>query len=194
MNEYYFNYHHGKTDKPSVVLFFTFLLSFTALLLSWVFANGLLAVFSIFIAVGSFKYLIKRMHKKIRQTEHIITNEDDFSCSKYKQLAYKDIVHIHVPIKEIGALGSDIYERYKRSDIELPYLTFTITMLSGEKLTWTLNEWGGLYNSKKDFEIFFAFLAQITLKIHELHTVEDNEIRYLKILDQNGDWNIKPVK
>ena len=194
MKEYYFNYHHGKTDKPSFVLYFTFLLSFTALLLSWPLANGLLAAFSFFIAVVSLKYLIKRMCKKIRQTAHIITNEDDFSCFDYKQLAYKDIVHVHAPIKQIGALGSDIHEQYLRSDIDLPYLTFTITMSSGEKLSWTLNEWGGLYNSKKDFETFFAFLTQITNKIYQLYAVEDNEIRYLKILDQNGDWSIKAIK
>ncbi|CAI8798436.1 hypothetical protein [Chryseobacterium sp. IT-36CA2] len=190
MNEYYFNYKSSGPDKPGVILYFTFIMSLSASLLLCVLANGLLAIFSFLIAIILFINLRKRMHHKIRQKEHIITSENDFSCIRSRKIAYRNIIHIHVPVEEIGALGSDIYERYKNSDIDLPYLNFTITMSSGEKIEWILNEWGGFYNSKKDFETFFIFLVEITTKIHQLYDTGHIESRYLKILDQNGDWNL----
>jgi hypothetical protein len=68
----------------------------------------------------------------------------------------------------------------------------SITTGNGKEFCWVLNEWGGLYNSKEDFSVFFEFLTALTDQLFQNYHGGKSPTSYLKILDKNGIWE-RPV-
>lgn len=67
------------------------------------------------------------------------------------------------------AIGGLQLDYYKNTDVDTPYLEFSITAQNGKMLNWILNEWGRIYNSEEEFLIFFNFLTALTNQLHQLY-------------------------
>lgn len=125
------------------------------------------------------------MASERQSTEIVSLSKEGFTSSCFGSVLFSEIYSIRVPVKEIGLLGGLQYDYYKKTEADIPYLEFSITTQDGKILNWILNEWGGLYNSKEDFLIFFDFLKALT---DQLYHASEPYNSYLKILDEKGCW------
>ena len=87
--------------------------------------------------------------------------------------------------RAIGGLQRDFC---KNTDLDTPYLEFSITTQDGKTLNWILNEWGEIYNSQEEFSIFFNFLTALTNQLYQLYHTNEPYNSYLKILGEKGSW------
>ena len=192
MNTYSFRFNNSK--KTSTILFWFF----TTLLTIPLTATTLLAhsdpLFPTWLLLISLPLMLVAIYKLFKaaserqSTEIISLSKEGFSSSRFGSVLFPEIHSIRVPIKEIGLFGGLQLDYYKKTDADIPYLEFSITTRDGKMLNWILNEWGGLYNSKEDFSIFFNFLTALTDELYQLYHTNEPYNSYLKILDEKGSW------
>lgn len=192
MNTYRFRFNNSK--KTSTILFWFF----TTLLTIPLTATGLLkhsqALFPPWLLLISLPLMLVAIYKlfkvasKRQSTEIVSLSKEGFTSFCFGSTLFSEIRSIRVPVREIGLLGGTQPDYYKKTDADFPYLEFSITTRDGKVLNWVLNEWGGLYNSKEDFSIFFNFLTALTDQLYQLYHANEPYNSYLKILDENGCW------
>jgi len=130
-------------------------------------------------------YRLFKVASGMQSTEIVSLSKEGFTSSCFGSVLFSEIHSIRVPVREIGLLGGTQLDYYKKTDTDFPNLEFSITTRDGKILNWILNEWGGLYNSKEDFLIFFDFLKELT---DQLYHASEPYNSYLKILDEKGSW------
>lgn len=195
MNTYRFRFNNGKKISATLFWFFTTLLTvtltsativllanphplFPAWLLLLYMPLTLMAIYNLF-----------KVASKRRAAEIVSLNKDGFTSSRFGAVLFSEIQSIRIPVREIGLLGGLQLDYYKNRDADIPYLEFTLITRNGKTINWMLNEWGGLYNSKEDFTVFFNFITALTDELYQLYHVNEQHNRYLKILDEKGFWD-----
>ncbi|MBB6235846.1 hypothetical protein HDC90_000446 [Pedobacter sp. AK013] len=133
-------------------------------------------------------YNLVKLASRRQSAEIISLSNEGFSSSCFGSVLFSEINCIRVPVREIRLLGGLPLDYYNKTDVNIPYLEFSITTYNGKKLKWVLNEWGGLYNAEEEFLIFFNFLTALTDKLYQLYYANKSFNCYLKILDENGSW------
>lgn len=198
MNTYRFHFNNGQKISAILFWFFATLLTISLTSISIVllahphplFPTWLLLIYLPLMLMAIYR-LFKVTSEK-RPTEIVSLNNDGFISSCFGSVLFSEIQAIRVPAREIGLLGGLRHDYYKKTDADIPYLEFSITTQNGKMLKWILNEWGGLYNSKEDFLIFFNFITALTNQLHQLYHVNEQDNSYLKILDEKGSWERLP--
>ena len=194
MHIYRFRFNNSKKTSILLFWFFTILLTIpltgiTIVLLPDshpLFPAGLLLILLPLTLIAI--YNLFKLAPRRRSAEIISLSNEGFSSSCYGSVLFSEINCIWVPVREIGLLGGLPLDYYKRTDVNTPYLEFSITTCDGKKLKWILNEWGGLYNSEEEFLIFFNFLTALTDKLYQLYHANKSFSSYLKIFDEKGFW------
>ncbi|MFA4868000.1 MAG: hypothetical protein WC623_07375 [Pedobacter sp.] len=192
MNTYYFGFNNGKKDGTILVWFFTTLLSITltaTILLTY--ADALFPTWLLLISFPLLLVAIYRLFKagtERKSREIVSISKGGFISSSFGSVLFSEIQSIAVPVREIGLLGGLQLDNYKKTEADIPYLKFSISTLDGKRLNWTLNEWGGLYNTEEEFSIFFNFLTALTDQLYQLYQADEPFNCYLKILDEKGSW------
>jgi len=192
MNTYRFHFNNGKKDSTILFWFFTTLLTIvlTATILlvhpdplfpAWLLMISLPLMF---LAV----YKLVKVASERRSGEIISLSKEGFTSSYFGSVLFSEIRSIQVPARQIGLLGGLQRDFYKNTDVDIPYLEFSITTQDGKTLNWILNEWGGIYNSEEDFSIFFNFLTALTNQLYQLYHTNEPYNSYLKILGEKGSW------
>lgn len=190
MNTYRFRFNNSKKTSAILFWFFATLLtvSLTAigLLPHPVFPSWLLPVSLPMVLVAV--YRLYKAASDRQSTEIISLSKDGFASFCFGLVLFSEIRSIRIPAREIALLGGKQYDYYKQTDADFPNLVFSITLDNGKTLNWVLCEWGGLYNSKEDFSIFFNFLSALTDQLYQLCHSNESYNSYLKILDEKGCW------
>ena len=192
MNTYRFRFNNSKKTSTILFWFFTTLLTIplTAIVLL-AHSHPIFPAWLLLISLPLMLAAIFRLFKVVSQrqsTEIVSLSKEGFTSSCFGSALFSEIRSIRVPVKEIGLLGGTQLGYYKKTDADFPYLEFSITTRDGKVLNWILNEWGGLYNSKEDFSIFFNFLTALTDQLYQLYHAKEPYNSYLKILDEKGSW------
>lgn len=192
MKTYQFRFNNSSKTVSILIWFFTALLTITLTVsvllmpsesyyLSWVLVIIIpLMVISI--------YRLYQLASKRQSIEIITLSKNGFTSSCFGSVLFSDINSVKIPAKEISLLGGEKYDYYKRTELNTPHLIISIKTNDGKMLRWVLGEWGGLYNSKEDFLVFFEFLTVLTDQLYLLYHDNEPTHRYLKILDENGFW------
>ena len=116
--------------------------------------------------------LFKASSKRL-STEIIRFDKDGFTSACFGSVLFSDIIAIKVPAREISLLGGEKYDYYKKTESYTPNLVISITTANSNVFCWVLNEWGGVYNSKEDFNVCFEFLTALTDQMFQyLHADE----------------------
>jgi hypothetical protein len=192
MNTYRFRFNNSKKTSTILFWFFTTLLtiSLTAIILVThshpVFPTGILLISLPLMLVAIYR-LFKAASER-QSTDIVSLSEKGFTSFCFGCALFSEIRSIQIPAREIALLGGRAYDYYKQTDADFPNLIFSITIGDGKTLNWVLNEWGGLYNSKEDFSIFFEFLTVLTDQLYQLYHAKEPYNSYLKILDEKGSW------
>ena len=192
MNTYHFHFNNGKKNSTILFWFFTTLLTIalTAIVLlapqDPLFPPWLLLILLplMFMAI----YRLFKAASKRRSGEIVSLSTEGFTSSCFGSVLFSEIHSIQVPVRQIGLLGGLQHDYYKNTDVDIPYLEFSITTQNGKVLNWRLNEWGGIYNSKEEFLIFFNFLTALADQLYQLYHANEPYNSYLKILDEKGLW------
>ena len=192
MNTYRFRFNNNKKTSAILFWFFATLLavSLTAIVLV-VHSDPLFPAWLLLISLPLMLMAIYRLFNvasKRQSTEVVSLSKEGFVSSCFGSTLFSEIRSIQVPAKEIALLGGKQYDYYKQTDADYPHLVFTITLGNGKTLNWILCEWGGFYNSKEDFSIFFNFLTTLTDQLYQLYHANEPYNSYLKILDEKGSW------
>lgn len=192
MNTYRFRFNNSKKTSTILFWFFVTLLTIpltTTILLTHshpLFPAWLLLIFLPLMLVAIYKLF--KVAPARRSTEIVSLSKEGFTSSCFGAVLFSEIHSIRIPVRQIGLLGGLQSDYYKKTDADIPYLEFSITTRDGKMLNWILNEWGGLYNSKEDFSIFFNFLTALTNQLYQLYHANEQYNSYLKILDEKGSW------
>lgn len=192
MNTYRFHFNNGKKDSTILFWFFTTLLTIaltaTVLLLhpDPLFPAWLLLILLPLMFMGI--YRLVKVASKRRSGEIVSLSKEGFTSSCFGSVLFSEIHSIQVPVKQIGLLGGRQEDFYKNTDVDTPYLEFSITTQDGKRLNWILNEWGGIYNSEEEFSIFYNFLTTLTNQLYQLYHANEPYNSYLKILGEKGSW------
>lgn len=192
MNTYRFRFNNSKKSSTILFWFFTTLLTVTlttTVLLAH--SHPLFPAWLLLISLPLMLMAIYRLFKVAseRRSEEIVSlSKEGFTSSCFGSVLFSEIHSIQVPVREIGLLGGLQFDYYKKADADTPYLEFSITTRDGKMLNWILNEWGGLYNSKEEFSIFFNFLTALTDQLYQLYHANEPYNSYLKILNEKGSW------
>lgn len=192
MDTYHFRFNNSR--KTLTILFWFFASLLTVSLTTIVLLPYTHPVFPAWLLLISFPLMfvaIYRLYKaaSVRQSTEIISlSKDGFASFCFGSALFSEIRSIRIPAREIALLGGKQYEYYKQTDVDFPNLVFSITLDNGKTLNWVLCEWGGLYNSKEDFSIFFKFLSALTDKLYQFYHANESCNSYLKILDEKGCW------
>lgn len=192
MNTYRFRFNNSKKTSTILFWFFTALLTIPltiSIFLTYsdpLFPPWLLLIFLPLMLVAIYR-LFKAASER-QSTETVSLNKEGFTSLCFGAILFSEIHSIQVPVREIGLLGGLQLDHYKKTDDDTPHLEFSITSRDGKTLNWVLNEWGGLYNSKEDFSIFFNFLTALTDQLYQLYHANEPYDSYLKILDEKGSW------
>ena len=192
MNTYRFHFNNGKKNSTILFWFFTTLLTIalTAIVLL-LHPDPLFPAWLLLISLPLMFMAIYRLFKvasKRRSGEIVSLSKEGFTSSCFGSVLFSEIHSIQVPVKQIGLLGGLQQDYYKNTDVDIPYLEFSITTRNGKMLNWRLNEWGGIYNSEEEFSIFFNFLTALTNQLYQLYHDNEPYNSYLKILDEKGSW------
>ncbi|RQO64823.1 hypothetical protein DBR43_31580 [Pedobacter sp. KBW06] len=192
MNTYQFRFNNNKKNSTILFWFFAALLTIPLTTIGFLMRSQplyppwLLLVLLPLTLVSIYKLLKLASAKK--SMEIISLNKDGFTSLCFGPALFSEIHSIRVPVRQIGLLGGLPSDYYKNTDADIPYLEFSIIIRDGKTLNWVLNEWGGLYNSKEDFSIFFNFLTALTDQLYQLYHTNESYNSYLKILDEKGSW------
>ncbi|MNJ91509.1 hypothetical protein D3C87_91610 [compost metagenome] len=192
MNTYRFSFNNSKKTSTILFWFFTTLLTIpltAAILLAR--SHPPFPAWLLLISLPLMLVAIYRLFKVVSErqsTEIVSLSKEGFTSLNFGSALFSEIHTIRIPVREIGLLGGTPFDYYKKTDADFPYLEFSITTQDGKMLKWILNEWGGLYNSKEDFSIFFNFLTALTDRLYQLYHVKEPYNSYLKILDEKGSW------
>ncbi|WP_157262990.1 hypothetical protein [Pedobacter steynii] len=133
-------------------------------------------------------YQLFKVASERKSTEIISVSKEGFTSLYFGSVLFSEIHSIRVPIWQMALFGGLQQDYYKKTDVDTPYLEFSITTRDGKTLNWVLNEWGGLYNSEEEFSIFFTFLTVLTDQLYQLYYINEPYNSYLKILDEKGSW------
>jgi hypothetical protein len=192
MKTYQFCFNNNNKTLAILFWFFTTLLTITLTTTIVVIPSE--AYFPSWLLLLSFPLMlisIYRLYKvasKRKSIEIITLNKEGFTSSCFGSVLFSDIRAIKIPAREISLLGGVNYDYYKRTEADTPHLVISITTYDGKILHWVLEEWGGFYNSKADFLVFFEFLTALTDQLYQLYYDNKPTCNYLKILDENGSW------
>jgi len=192
MNTYHFRFNNSK--KTATILFWFFALLLTVSLTTIILlahSHPLFPAWLLLISLPLMFMAIYRLFKVASQrqsTEIVSLSKEGFTSSCFGSALFSEIRSIQIPVREIALLGGKQYDYYKQTEADFPILVFSITIGDGKTLNWVLGEWGGLYNSKKDFSIFFNFLTALTDQLYQLYHANEPYNSYLKILDEKGSW------
>ncbi|WP_426325686.1 hypothetical protein [Pedobacter sp. R-06] len=192
MNTYRFHFNNGKKDSTILFWFFTTLL--TIVLTATVLLVHPDPLFPAWLLVISLPLMFLAIYKLVkvaserRSGEIVSLSKEGFTSSYFGSVLFSEIRSIQVPARQIGLLGGLQRDFYKNTDVDTPYLEFSITTQDGKTLNWILNEWGGIYNSEEDFSIFFNFLTALTNQLYQLYHTNEPYNSYLKILGEKGSW------
>jgi hypothetical protein len=192
MNTYRFHFNNGKKTSTFLFWYFTTLLTIplTAIVLL-VHPDPLFPAWLLLISIPLMLMSIYRLFKvasKRKSAEIVSLGKEGFTSSCFGSVLFSEIHTIRIPLRQIGLMGGLQLDYYKSIDVDTPYLEFSITTGDGKMLNWILNEWGGLYNSKEEFSIFFNFLTALTDQLYQLYHTNEPYNSYLKILDEKGSW------
>lgn len=192
MNTYRFRFNNSRKTSTILFWFFAVLLSvsLTAIVLV-VHSDPLFPAWLLLISMPLMLMAIYRLFKAAserRSAEVVSLSKEGFTSSCFGSVLFSEIYSIRVPVREIGLLGGLQPDYYKKTDADTPYLEFSVTTQDGKILNWILNEWGGLYNSKEEFSIFFNFLTALTDQLYQLYHANEPYKSHLKILDEKGSW------
>jgi hypothetical protein len=189
---YCFRFNNGKKTSAILFWFFTTLLTITlTAVVLVVHSDPLFPAWLLLISFPLMLMAIYRLFKAVSEThstEIVSLSKEGFTSSCFGSVLFSEIRSIQIPAREISLLGGRQYDYYKQTDADIPNLVFSITIGDGKTLNWVLNEWGGLYNSKEDFSIFFDFLTALTDQLYQLYHTNEPYNSYLKILDEKGSW------
>jgi len=196
MNTYHFRFNNGK--KTSTILFWFF-----ATLLTVSLTGAMIVVlpnprplFPAWILLISFPLMLMAIYRLFKvatkrgASDIISLSQEGFISSCFGEVLFSEIQSIQVPVREISLLGGLQWAYYKKTDADPPNLKFSIATKDGKMLTFILNEWGGLYNSKEDFSVFFNFITVLADHLYQLHYPNEPYKSYLKILDEGGLWRM----
>jgi hypothetical protein len=177
MNTYRFRFNNSKKTSTILFWFFTTLLtiSLTAIILV-THSHPVFPTWILLISLPLMLVAIYRLFKAAseRQSTDIVSlSEKGFTSFCFGCALFSEIRSIQIPAREIALLGGRAYDYYKQTDADFPNLIFSITIGDGKTLNWVLNEWGGLYNSKEDFSIFFEFLTVLTDQLYQLYHAKE---------------------
>lgn len=192
MDTYRFRFNNSKKTATILLWFFTALLTISLTALVLVIHSD--PLFPIWLLLISFPLMLLAIYKLFKvaserqSVETISLGKDGFTSSCFGSVLFSEISSIQVPAREISLLGGRPYDYYKQTDVDVPHLLFSITIGNCKTLSWILNEWGGLYNSKEDFSVFFNFLTALTNQLYQIHYSNEANGSYLKILDEKGFW------
>lgn len=194
MNTYRFRFSNSKKNSTILFWFFTTLLTIpltitTIILLrdpKPLFPAWLLLILLPLTLVAIYKLFKVASEKK--STEIITLSKEGFTSLYFGSVLFSEIHSIRVPVRQMGLFGGLQRDYYKKTDVDIPYLEFSISTRDGKTLNWVLNEWGGLYNSEEEFSIFFTFLTVLTDQLYQLYHINEPYNSYLKILDEKGSW------
>lgn len=192
MKTYQFRFNNNKKTVAILLWFFSTLLTIT--LTTTILVVPVEDYFPNWLLLFTFPLMLLSIYKlyKVasrRQSIEIITiNKEGFTSSCFGSVLFSEITSIKIPAREISLLGGVNYDYYKRTEADIPHLVTSITANDGKTFCWVLDEWGGLYNSKEDFSVFFDFLTALTDQIYQLYHDNETVSTYLKILDENGSW------
>ena len=192
MNTYRFRFNNSKKTTAILFWFFATLLSVSLTVIVLVAHSD--PLFPTWLLLISIPLMLMAMYRlfnaasKRQSTEIVSLSKEGFTSSCFGSVLFSEIHTIQVPVREIGLLGGLQLDYYKKTDADTPYLEFSITTRDGKILNWILNEWGGLYNSKEEFLIFFSFLKALTDQLYQLYHAKEPHKIYLKILDEKGSW------
>lgn len=192
MNTYRFRFNNSRKTSTILFWFFTTLLTITlttTVLLTH--SHPLFPAWLLLISLPLMLMAIYRLFKVVserKSAEIISLSKEGFTSSCFGSVLFSEIHSIRVPVRQIGLLGGLQPDYYKKTDADIPYLEFSITTRDGKMLNWILNEWGGLYNTKEEFSIFFTFLTALTDQLYQLYHANEPYNSYLKILDEKGSW------
>ncbi|MCL1664910.1 hypothetical protein M2T78_11650 [Elizabethkingia ursingii] len=194
MNTYHFHFNNGK--KTSTILFWFFATLLTVSLTGATIVllpNPLFPAWLLLISFPLMLIAIYRLFKVAanrRSIDIISLSQKGFISSCFGEVLFSEIQSIQVPVREIGLLDGLQWDYYKKTDADPPNLKFSIVTRDGKILTFILNEWGGLYNSKEDFSVFFNFITVLADHLYQLHYPNESYKSYLKILDEEGFWRM----
>ncbi|MCZ4244214.1 hypothetical protein [Pedobacter punctiformis] len=191
MKIYRFRFNNSKKTLPILFWFFATLITISLTIILFTVSDPLFPSWLLLISIPLMFIAIYKLFKTTsarKSTEVISLNEEGFKSSCFGSILFYEIHNIRVPIMEIGLLGGAQLDYYKKTDVDFPYLEFSITTKDGRILKWILNEWGGLYNSKEEFSIFYSFLEALTDQLHQRYHADEPYKSYLKILDEKGFW------
>jgi len=194
MNTYHFHFNNGKKTLTILFWFFATLLTVsltgaTIVLLP----NPLFPAWLLLISFPLMLIAIYRLFKVAanrRSSDIISLSQKGFISSCFGEVLFSEIQSIQVPVREIGLLDGLQWDYYKKTDADPPNLKFSIITRDGKVLTFIMNEWGGLYNSKEDFSVFFNFITVLADHLYQLHYPNESYKSYLKILDEEGFWRM----
>ncbi|WP_343303277.1 hypothetical protein AAHN97_17105 [Chitinophaga niabensis] len=192
MNTYRFRFNNSRKTSTILFWFFTTLLTITlttTVLLAH--SHPLFPAWLLLISLPLMLMAIYRLFKATseRQSAEIVSlSKEGLTSSCFGSVLFSEIHSIRVPVRQIGLLGGLQHDYYKETDADTPYLEFSIITRDGKMLNWILNEWGGLYNTKEEFSIFFNFLTALTDQLYQLYHANEPYNSYLKILDEKGSW------
>ena len=192
MNTYRFHFNNGKKNSTILFWFFTTLLTIalTAIVLL-LHPDPLFPAWLLLISLPLMFMAIYRLFKvasERRSGEIVSLSKEGFTSSCFGSVLFSEIYSIQVPVKQIGLFWGLQQDYYKNTDVDIPYLEFSITTQNGKMLNWRLNEWGGIYNSEEEFLIFFNFLTALTNQLYQLYHTSEPYKSYLKILGEKGSW------
>ncbi|MDR2231140.1 hypothetical protein BAS09_08640 [Elizabethkingia ursingii] len=194
MNTYHFHFNNGK--KTSTILFWFFATLFTVSLTGATIVllpNPLFPAWLLLISFPLMLIAIYRLFKVAanrRSSDIISLSQKGFISSCFGEVLFSEIQSIQVPVREIGLLDGLQWDYYKKTDADPLNLKFSIITRDGKVLTFIMNEWGGLYNSKEDFSAFFNFITVLADHLYQLHYPNESYKSYLKILDEEGFWRM----
>jgi len=192
MNTYRFHFNNSK--KTSTILFWFFTTLLTIPLTATILLTHSHPFFPVWLLLISFPLMLLAIYRLFkvageRQSTDIISlSRKGFTSICFGSALFSEIRSIQIPVREIALLGGKQYDYYKQTEADFPNLIFSITIGDRKTLNWVLSEWGGLYNSKEDFSIFFNFLTVLTDQLYQLYHANEPYNSYLKILDEKGSW------
>lgn len=195
MKTYQFSYNNSNKTSTILIWFFTTMLALTLTGAILIMPKGqYFPRWSLLISIPLMVLAIYKLFKAASQrqsTEIITITKDGFISSSFGSVLFSDISYIKISVHEISLLGGKKYDYYKQSEADMPHPAFSITTENGKMLYWVLGEWGSLYNSEKDFSVFFDFLTTLTDHLYQYYHAGEPTNSYLKILDKNGFWKKK---
>lgn len=192
MKSYQFRFNNRSKTSAILVWFFTVLLAITLTTTLFLvrpahdLSSWLLLILFPFLLIAIYK-LFKTASER-QSTEIVTLNKDGFTSACFGSVLFSNISAINIPAREISLLGGENYDYYKKNDVDTPNIVISITTDRGDIFCWSLNEWGGFYNSKEDFSICFDFLTALTDQLVQCCQSDESPKSYLKILDENGIW------